>query len=83
MRTLAEVGSVVVAAGRPRGPRRGHAPGAAQPNATGSVPGTLVANPAAGTIPGVGSGPVVTVTFTPAAATSSTTAIARLDVAAA
>ena len=32
--------------------------GAAQPNATVSVPGTLVATPAAGTTPGVGSGPV-------------------------
>jgi hypothetical protein len=54
-------------------------------NATASVPGTFVDTPAAGTIPGVGSGPVVTVTSTPAAATNSTTATAsvRIDVAAA
>jgi hypothetical protein len=49
------------------------------------VPGTFVDIPAAGTTPGVGSGPVVTVTFTPAAATNSITATAsvRIDVAAA
>ena len=59
----------------------GTPPGAAQPNATGSLPGTFVATPAAGTIPGVGSGPVVTVRFTPAAATDSTRATASVGIA--
>jgi len=53
---------------------------AAQLNATASVPGTFVATSAAGSIPGVGSGPLVTVTCTPAAATRSTTATASVPI---
>ena len=46
---------------------------AAQLNATAAVPDTFVVIPAAGTFPSAGSGPVVTVAFTPAAATNFTT----------